>query len=169
MTISDYRDIATISGVILALVTYWTNLYFQSRSKRIDNLKRFFDAHDKLFHQDGFILANINALDNGTYKRDENDRDMEAKFNRFLGDVEKIAYLTSNGAIPLEVQVYLFGYWAKQIQPHINQCERKAIFWELAVHYLDELKKATDDYEKLPNDSRERRLRKHKIMYKKFS
>lgn len=169
MTSADWKDIATIAGIIIAVSTYVTNSYFQFRNKRIENLKRYFDAHDKLFELDGFITANINEFEDGTYKRDTTDKEMEKKFNRFLGDVERIAYLTSHGAVPATVQVYMFGWFAQKIHPHLSNGERNNTFWELAIHYIDELNKAANDYTKLPNEKREKYLKKNTLAYKKYS
>jgi len=168
-TIADYKDLATIIGIVVAVITYITNSYFQFRNKRIENLKRYFDAHDNLFEKDGFILSNIRAFEAGTYKRDIENEEMEKKFNRFLGDVEKIAFLTSHNAVPLTVQAYMFGWFAQKIQPHITANERSNLFWELAVHYLDELKKSADDYAARPNGEREKYLKKHTLAHRKYS
>lgn len=169
MTLVDWKDVATIFGIAIALLTYLTNSYFQFRNKGIENLKRYFDAHDNLFEKDGFIMSNIKEFEAGTYKRDTTNEEMEKKLNRFLGDVEKIAYLTSHGAVPTTVQVYMFGWFAQKVHPHLTNGERGNIFWELAVHYIDELKKAADDYSKLPNEKREKYLKKNTIAYKKYS
>ena len=169
MTLADWKDIATIIGIVVAVLTYLTNSYFQFRNKRIENLKRYFDAHDKLFEADGFIMAHIKEFEAGSYKRDLNNEETEKKFNRFLGDVEKIAYLTSHGAVPATVQVYMFGWFAQKAHPHLTNGERGNIFWELAIHYIDELKKAADDYSKLPNEKREKYLKKNTLEYKKYS
>ena len=45
MTLSDWKDIAIIAGIVISVLTYITNSYFQFRNKRIENLKRYFDAH----------------------------------------------------------------------------------------------------------------------------
>lgn len=169
MTLAGWKDVATIIGIIIAILTYLTNSYFQFRNKGIENLKRYFDAHDKLFETDGFIMSNIKAFEAGTYNRDTSNEDMEKKFNRFLGDVEKIAYLTSHGAVPTTVQVYMFGWFAQKIHPHLTSGERGNIFWELAIHYIDELKKAADDYSKLPNEKREKYFKKNALVYAKYS
>jgi|RifCSPhighO2_12_1023870.scaffolds.fasta_scaffold00580_9 hypothetical protein len=63
----------------------------------------------------------------------------------------------------------MFGWFAQKIQPHITNEERGNIFWELAVHYIDGLNKAADDYSKLPNEKREKYLRKNSLEYKKYS
>lgn len=94
---------------------------------------------------------------------------MEKKFNSFLSDVEEIALLTSHKAVSMTVQVYMFGWFAQKIQPHLTTVERNNVFWELAVHYLDELKKAADDYSKLPNKKRDKYLKKNALTYKKYS
>ena len=169
MTLSQWKDIAIISGIVVSVLTYVTNSYFQSRNKNIENLKRYFDAHDNLFDEDGFIMSNIKELEAGTYKRDLENKEMEIKFNRFLGDVEKIAYLTSHKAVPVTVQVYMFGWFAQRIQPELTNSERNNAFWELAIHYIDELKKAADDYTKLETKKREKYLMKNALVYKKYS
>jgi hypothetical protein len=51
MTLNDLKDIALILGIIISVMTYITNSYFQFRNKSIENLKRYFDAHDKLLWQ----------------------------------------------------------------------------------------------------------------------
>lgn len=59
ITLSDWKDIAIILGIAISVLTYITNSYFQFRDKSVENLKRYFDAHDKLFEEDGFIMLNI--------------------------------------------------------------------------------------------------------------
>lgn len=169
MSLAEWKDVATIAGIAIAVLTYLTNSYFQFRNKKIENLKRYFDAHDNLFKEDGFIMDNIKEFEANTYKRDTTNKDMEKKFNRFLGDIEQIAYLTSHGAVPTTTQVYMFGWFAQKIQPHLTNGERGNIFWELAIHYIDELKKAADDYSRLPTDKREQYLKKNTLVYKKYT
>jgi hypothetical protein len=84
MTLADWKDIATILGIAIALLTYLTNSYFQFRNKRIENLKRYFDAYEKLFDANGFIMSNLKELEEGTYKRNTEDREAENKFRHFL-------------------------------------------------------------------------------------
>ncbi len=63
----------------------------------------------------------------------------------------------------------MFGWSAQKIYPHLSNGERTSIFWELAIHYIDELKKAADDYTKLSNEQREKYLKKNTLAYKKYS
>jgi hypothetical protein len=169
MTLTDWKDVATIAGITISVLAYLTNSYFQIRTMRIENLKRYFEAHDRLFEEGSFIVTNIKEFEADTYKRDATNQEMEKKFNRFLGNVEKIAYLTSHGAVPTTVQVYMFGWFAQKVHPHLTESERNNVFWELAIHYVDELRKAADDYLKLPNRKREKYLKKNALVYKKYS
>ena len=82
MTLTDFKDIAVIIGIIIATLTYITNSYFQFRNKNIENLKRYFDAHDALFEKESFLSENLLALEKDTYTRDKTNDDMELKFNR---------------------------------------------------------------------------------------
>ena len=49
MTLEDGKNIATIIGVIVALVVYITNSIQQRRQQRIENAMRFISAHEHLF------------------------------------------------------------------------------------------------------------------------
>ena len=68
---------------------------------------------------------------------------------------------------PLSLRIALLA--SKKIQPHLTNGERTNIFWELAIHYIDELNKAADDYIKLPNEKREIYLKKNTLAYKKYA
>jgi hypothetical protein len=155
MNMKDVAHLATIIGVIIALLVYITNSLSQARTRKIENIKRFLDMHDRLFEDDGYIVVNIKEMEDGTYKRDQSNKEMEVKFNRLLGDIERIALLTNNKAISKTIQTYMFGWFAQRIQPQLTSEERNNIFWELAVKYLDEMKQEADDYEK--KDGQERR------------
>ena len=176
LTLSQWKDIATITGIVIAfigmviaLVTYFTNVCSLRQNRRIENLKSYFSVHDKLFKENGFIMSNIKELEDGTYIRDQTNFDAELKINIFLGDVEEIAILTSQKAVSQDVQVYMFGWFAQKIQPHLIGSERTHIFWELAIHYIDELKKAADDYEKLSTSARAKYLKKNTLTYRMYS
>jgi len=62
----------------------------------------------------------------------------------------------------------MFGWFAQKIQPRLTNGERNNAFWELAIHYIDELKKAADDYTKLETKKREKYLKKNSLIYKKY-
>ncbi|MHA3081370.1 hypothetical protein [Acinetobacter sp. ANC 5502] len=155
-------------GTLIALITYITNSVNNFRNKNIENIDRYLKAKKELFDDDGFIMSNIKEMENGTFTRDSNNKDMEKKFNQLLGGIEHIALLTSHKAVPTSIQVYMFGWFARKIQLMITIDERQNQFWDLAVSYIDELVKATDDYEKLPTFEKEKILKKDRFNYKKL-
>ncbi|MEW8201962.1 MAG: hypothetical protein AB2697_23095 [Candidatus Thiodiazotropha endolucinida] len=165
ITLTEVRNYAVIIGIIIAIITYLTNSYFQFRNKGIENMKRFLEAHGSLFEKGCYLVENVKAMEAGTYKRDRENEVMELAFNRLLGDLEIIALLTSHRAVPKEVQIYMLGWFAQKIQPEITGEERNNIFWELAIHYIDELAKAASDYEKLSSKKRACYLKKQRLIH----
>lgn len=153
--LSDWRDFSTIVGVIIALCVYVTNTLSEFKQRKIENLMRFYSVHHKLF-ENPFLEKNIEAMERGTFRRDPANRDMEKHFNRLLGEIEHIAWLQNVKAIPPKINVYMFGWFARQIQPMLTAEERNNPYWELAVCFLDATKKAADDFYKKTQEARAR-------------
>lgn len=168
MDLDTIRTVIMGLGTSVALITYITNSINNYRNKNIENIDRFLKAHDELLKDDGYIMSNLKEMEAGTFKRDQSDEEMEKKFNRLLGGIEDLALLTSHKAVPTSIQVYMFGWFAKKIQPELTNEEKTNLFWELAVSYIDELVKATNDYEKLTTEEREKLLKKEAFSYKKL-
>src|SRR6266542_883332 len=115
--LTPLRDAAAILGVVTALVVYITNVRAQARQRKLDNIRRFFDAHDRLFEDGGFLESNIVAMEDDTapFVRNMRDKEMEKKFNRLLGEVEKVALLTRNKAVSESIFTYMFGWFARKV------------------------------------------------------
>ena len=169
MTLDRMKDIATCVGIAFGLATYFTNSYFQFRNKHIENVKRYFDALDKLYTPDGLLMSSLETLETqpGEPIVPQGDESKEKQFIQLLIEIEKIAYLTSYGAVPATLQVYMFGWFAQKLGPQLSEY-RNNKFWELAIHYIDELKKATDDYMLLPREKRDKYLKKNALVYQKY-
>lgn len=150
------RNYATVVAALVALMVFVVNSVLMVRNRRIENLSRFIQAHRRLFAKDGYLAANISAIDAGRLTRDVNDTAMEAKFHHMLLEIEQLAILANNGAVPRHTQVYMFGWYTRFILPVITDKERNNMFWELALGYLDGLARDTDRYEKLTRIERER-------------
>ena len=71
LTLAEWRDIASILGVIIALSVYITNTISQFRQRKVENAMRFYKAHHKLI-ENRFLAENIQAMENGTFQRDRN-------------------------------------------------------------------------------------------------
>lgn len=91
-----------------------------------------------------------------SFRRDPADRASEAKFHLLLLQVEQLAILANNKAVPRSTQVYMFGLYSKSILRLLTEKERTSMFWDLAVSYLHGLAELTDEYERMPASARKR-------------
>jgi hypothetical protein len=147
MTTSEMRDLATVGAAVIALLVFVFNSFFQLRNRRIENLSRFFDVHRRLFERDGFIIGNLPGLEADNLARADLDGDQERKFHSMLLEVERLAILANNRAVPDSTQVYMFGWYAKRLLNLVTDKERNNMFWELALSYLQRLAALTTVYE----------------------
>ena len=110
-----------------------------------------------------FLLESWRAFEKGTFKRDQNNEEMETQFSRLLGEIEHVALLEKAGAISKTLNIYMFGWWAQRLQPILTTQERNNIYWEVAVQYLDELKGEADDFYKLTQEERRKYHSAHAV------
>ena len=160
-TLDEYRNLAIISGVVIALIVYITNSYYQYKQRVSENALRYMELHEKLF-ENKFLKDNIQAMEKGELKRTEKD---EQEFNRLLGDVEKLAFLTKTGVVSKTINIYMFGWFARHIQPLINKEERDNVYWEVAVEFLDDLKSDADDFYKKTKKERDKYFNKNHFFH----
>ena len=154
MSTSELRDYATVMAATVALLVFIVNAASQSRSRRIENLTRFNQAHQRLFSSDTYLALNLIAIEAGTMRRDTEDLVMENKFHLLLLEIERLAILANNKAVPRPTQVYMFGSYAPRILGLMTDEERGSMFWELAVGYLEAVAKDTERYAKLTRGER---------------
>ena len=154
MTTAGLQDWATLAAAVVALSVFVFNSVFQLRNRRIENLSRFIEAHKRLFVDDGYIMKNIGAMNAGTLIRDFGNLEMEQKFHNMLLEVERLALLGNNKAVPPQTQVYMFGWYARHMVKLVSDAERGNMFWELALAYLNKLAERTSDYERLSQKER---------------
>lgn len=147
VTLTDVKDIATITGVVIALIVYITNSFHHRRQSAIDNALRFIDVHRRLV-ETRFLAENFHEMERGTFQRDLNNEEMNKNFIVLLRALEQIALLQKAKAIPESVNTYMFGYISQQIQPLLTPNERNDIYWTLAVEFLDKMKSLADDFDK---------------------
>lgn len=152
----ELRNLATVIAALVALVVFIFNSRVQLRNQRIENIARFFDVHSRLMATDGFLMTRLPELERGTFRRDPGDAESERKFHLLLLQIEQLAILANNKAVPRSTQVYMFGMHAKPILDLLTEAERTNMFWELAVTYLEELAETTDTYARMPASRRRR-------------
>ncbi len=148
--LKDYANFSVLWGVLIALVVYITNSIFQYKQRISENAIRYIEAHSKLFENE-FLKNNIQAMEKGTFSRKPED---EKEFNRLLGEIEHLALLTKSGVVSKTANIYMFGWFAKHLQPVLTAEERNNVYWELAVEFLDELKKDAEDFYKKTKEQR---------------
>lgn len=156
MTSDELRNYATVVAALVGLLVFIGNSSANRRNRRIENVARFIECHDRLFSKHGFLGRNIIAIETKTLRRDVSDLNMEAGFHLMLLEIERLAILANNGAVPRLTQVYMFGGYARHIGQMLTEQERSNMFWELAVAYLDSLAADTDRYEALTPGEREK-------------
>jgi hypothetical protein len=142
LTSDELRNYATILAALVALVVFVFNSRIQMRNQRIENISRFFEVHNRLMAMDGFLMSHLPELQDGTLRRDPADRVAEAKFHLLLLQVEQLAILANNQAVPRSTQVY--------------EHERTNVSWELAASYLHDLAELTSEFERMPPAERRR-------------
>jgi hypothetical protein len=156
MNTSELRDYATVVAATVALLVFIFNTRSQYRSRRIENLTRFNQAHQRLFARDTYLALNLIAIERGAMKRNAEDFVMESRFHLLLLEIERLAILANNRAVPRQTQVYMFGSYAQRILDLMTDKERASMSWELAVGYLDGVAKDTEQYAKLTRSERTR-------------
>lgn len=155
MTSSELRDYATVLAALVALMVFMLNVVSQMRNRRIENITRFNQVHQRLFEDNGYLARNLTAMATETLHRDPGNADMERKFHLMLLDIERLAVLANNRAIPRQTQVYLFGFYAPRILSVLTPEERGSMYWELALGYLERLAADATRYGELSREQRE--------------
>ena len=150
----ELRNYATVIAALVALLVFIVNTWSQHRNRRIENLSRFNQVHQRLFADNGYLARNLAAIENGTMQRDLGDAESEARFHLMLLEIERLAVLANNTAVPRSTQVYLFGSYAPTLVALMTEAERASMFWELARGYLDGIARDAERYSKLTRSER---------------
>jgi hypothetical protein len=149
MSTEELRNYATVVSATIAVLVFIVNAYSQMRSRRIENLTRFNQAHQRLFASGTCLALNLVAMETGTMRRNLEDLEMETRFQLLLLEIERLATLVNNCAVPRHTQVYMFGSYAPRLPELMTDKERASMFWELAVGYLDGIARDSERYAKL--------------------
>jgi hypothetical protein len=154
MTSTELRDYATVVAATVALLVFIFNVVSQTRNRRIENLTRFNQAHQRLFADATYLSLNLTAFESGTVVRDAGNPEMERRFHLMLLEIERLAILANNHAVPRHTQVYMFGVYAPKILRLMTDAERQSMFWELAVGYLEGVAADIERYGRLTRTER---------------
>lgn len=100
MTSDELRNYATVVAALVALLVFIVNTWSQNRNRRIENLSRFNQVHQRLFSDNSYLARNVAAIESGTMRRDTSDPESEARFHLMLLEIERLAVLANNKAVP---------------------------------------------------------------------
>lgn len=150
----ELRNYASVLAALVALLVFVVNTRSQSRNRRIENLSRFNQVHQRLFSKGGYLAQNLVAIENRTMQRNREDAQSEIQFHLMLLEIERLAVLANNKAVPRSTQVYLFGSYASSLLNLMTEAERNSMFWELARGYLEGIAADSERYAKLTRSER---------------
>jgi hypothetical protein len=152
--LEELRNIATIAAALVALLVFIFNVKSQARTRRIENLARFNHVHRQLFARNTYLARNLRAVEDGTIVRDRSNPFDETDFHLMLLEIERLAILAKNGAVPRSTQIYMFGSYAPAIRNLMTPEESESVFWEVAREYLDGVAKDASHYKTLKKSER---------------
>jgi hypothetical protein len=145
MSLSDYKDIATIAGVVIALVTLAKGVYEYVRQGAQKRAEQFIEMRKRLKENDTFrelaalIETNDPKLESMPYK-DRRD---------YLGFFEEIALMVNSGLIRIELAHYMFGYYAIRCweSEHFwSDVNRDSQYWVLFKEFVRKMKEIEDSF-----------------------
>jgi hypothetical protein len=156
MPLEDLRNYATIMAAVVALLVFIVNVWSQTRNRAIENIARFNDVHQRLFDVNGYLACNVKSIEDGTMERDVQNPAMETRFHLMLLEIERLAILANNKAVPRSTQVYMLGSYAPTLLRLMTEQERASMYWELARGYLESIAEDGERYSKLTREERAR-------------
>lgn len=128
MSSEELRNYATVVAAIVALLVFVVNVWSQVRNRRIANLARFSQARQRLFAEKGHLASNLKAIEDGTLERGLGDQAMEGRFHLMLLEIERLAILANNKAVPRSTQIYMLGSYAPTILKLMTDEERARMY-----------------------------------------
>jgi len=151
-SLSEYKDIATIIGVFIAVATLIRGLFeyaYQGKQKRAEH---FFSLRKKLKENLIFkklcLLLDLDSTDLKSIPF-EDKRD-------FLGLFEEIAIMKKSGLVKPEIAYYMFGYYAIRCWESKNfwdTVNKESIYWYVFKDFVIEAKKFEESRSSFnPND-----------------
>ncbi len=150
----ELRNCATVIAAPVALLDFIVNTWSQNRNRRIENISRFNQVHQRLFADNGYLTRNLAAIETGTMQRDLNDAESQARFHLMLLEDERLAVLANNMAVPRSTQDYLFGSHSPTLRKLMTDVERVGMFRELARKYPGGIAGDAERYKKLTRSER---------------
>ncbi|HEX8149678.1 MAG TPA: hypothetical protein VF591_21040 [Pyrinomonadaceae bacterium] len=140
MTLSDYKDIATIAGVLIALAALIKGLYeyvkqgAQRRAEQFVEMRKRFKENETFRELAALIEDNDPKLLSEPFK------------NKlyYVGFFEEVALMVNSGLIKSEVAHYMFGYYAIRCWDNLyfwSDVNRDTPYWALFRDFVAKMRK----------------------------
>jgi hypothetical protein len=145
MSLSDYKDIATVAGVVIALAALIKGVYeyvkqgAQKRAEQFVEMRKRFKESDSFRELAALIEENDSKLAAVPFK-DKRD---------YLGFFEEIALMVNSGLIRIEVAHYMFGYYAIRCWENDyfwSDVNRDSQYWVLFKDFVRRMKEIEDSF-----------------------
>lgn len=145
MTLTDWKDLATVVGAIIALITLVKGTYEYIKQGALKRAEQFVAMRKRFKENDSFReLASLIEDDSSGLLQEsfKNKRD-------YLGFFEEIALMVNSGLIKIEVAHYMFGYYAircwesKYFWHDVN---RDSPYWALFKNFVDKMRKMEEAF-----------------------
>jgi hypothetical protein len=139
MTLSDYKDIAAIGGVVIALLALIKGVYEYVKQGSQKRAEQFLDMRKRLKENDTFreLAALIEMNDPELLKVPFKDK------LYYVGFFEEIALMLNSGLIRVQVAHYMFGYYAIRCWDNEyfwSDMNRNTQYWTAFKDFVDRMK-----------------------------
>jgi hypothetical protein len=145
MSLSDYKDIATIAGVVIALAALIKGVFeyvkqgAQKRAEQFVEMRKRFKENETFRELAELIENNDPKLGSESFK------------NKlyYTGFFEEVALMVNSGLIKSEVAHYMFGYYAIRCWDNEyfwNDLNRETPYWALFRDFVAKMKKIESSF-----------------------
>jgi hypothetical protein len=146
LSLSDWKDIATIAGVIVALGVFIKGVYEYVKQGSQKRAEQFIELRKRLKDNDEF--ANILEL---LEKNSDELRNIPLKEKyEYLGFFEEIALMVNSGLISPEIAHYMFSYYAIRCWKSDlfwSGINRDSLYWIVFRKFVEQMQSIEGDFE----------------------
>jgi hypothetical protein len=146
LTLSDWKDIATILGVIVALIALIKGVYeyikqgSQKRAEHFNEIRKKFKENDD-FREIAVLAINDDPELKEKYFKEKRD---------YLGLFEEVALAVNSGLIKPEIAQYMFGYYAIKCwksDSFWTGLNRDSNYWIVFRKFVEKMQVIEDNFE----------------------
>ena len=146
LTLSEWKDIATIAGVIVALGALIKGVYEYVKQGSQKRAEQFIELRKRLKANESFSKI-LRFLE--TDSKELKNISLEEKYE-YIGFFEEIALMVNSGLISPEIAHYMFSYYATrcwQSDLFWNDINRDSLYWIVFRKFVEQMKSMEDNFD----------------------